>query len=559
MPSSINPSSRPRRAAWLIPAVIAVVIFSGSLASNLLANDLHPWLGKYRLLYWLLVGGVVAIALVVSIFIAVREARSSNDPIQGSPSRPATSQPTPQEAERKNDEAAPVESRRIFDLPITRNKYFTGREEFLKQLHQRFADGENVQAINGLGGIGKTQTAVEYAYRHCHDYQVMLLTNASSHETLVADFMEMARQLCLPEKNAEDHGLIVRAVKRWFEKNSGWLLIFDNADDLTIVREFIPRRETGHVLLTTRDHTGGTIAVENELEKMSPQEGAIFLLRRINKKDKAPEFADAEHNKAEAVSIELGGLPLAVDQAAAFIVETPSTLDEYLHLYQSKRAELLSRRGELVSDHPDSVTITFSLAFEKVAAVDPVAADLLRLCTFLEAESIPEEIFSEGASDLGEAIYTAAATPGNLVKAIGRAGRYSLLRRSPKARTVSFHRLAQTVLRDGMDSDEKRMWAERAVRAVNKAFPNVEYSQWTLCSRLVPHVQTLVLFINEFEFEFPEAARMMDQAGLYLYYRARYAEAESLLKRALEIREKALGPEHLDTSTSLTNLAKCYR
>src|SRR5262249_39778719 len=135
------------------------------------------------------------------------------------------------------------------------------------------------------------------------------------------------------------------------------------------------------------------------------------------------------------------------------------------NLYQSERKELLERRGKQAQKHP-SVTVTFSLAFDKVAGANPAAADLLRVCAFLEADSIPEEIFSEGAKELGDVLSSAAERSLALTDAVREAARFSLLRRHTDSRTVSIHRLAQAVLRDEMDGDTRRLWAERAVRAM---------------------------------------------------------------------------------------------
>ena len=238
---------------------------------------------------------------------------------------------------------------------------------------------------------------MEYAYRHRQDYEFVLWGNAASRETLVTDFVAMAGLLNLPEKNAQDQSEAVNAVKRWFGNNDGWLLILDNADELVMAREFIPSSETGRMLLTTRAQNTKPIAARQAVEKMPPQEGALFLLRRLEeiRKDEQLESApEGLRKQAEALSKAVDGLPLALDQAAAFIEETPSTLEEYQALYQSERKELLKRRGTLAEDHP-SVTVTFSLVFNKVAKANPAAADLLGVCAFLEADSIPEEIFSE--------------------------------------------------------------------------------------------------------------------------------------------------------------------
>jgi len=264
--------------------------------------------------------------------------------------------------------------------------------------------------------------------------------------------------------------------------------------------------------------------MRNAVSKMEPREGALLLLRKTRelKKDEPLESAPSElRNQAEALSEELDGLPLALDQAAAFIAEIELSIEGYLSLYVRERVELLSHRGEHRQDHP-SVTITFLLAFNKVAEANPAAADLLRVCAFLEAE------------------------------------RLSLLDRNPETKTMNLHCLAQEVIRDEMGDEARRMWAERAVRAVNAVFPEVEYANWPSCHQLIQHAQSLVAFIDEYGFEFKEAVRMMSQAGYYLQERAQYVEAEPLHERALAIYEKALGAGHPYIARSLNNLAALY-
>src|SRR5439155_9377292 len=100
---------------------------------------------------------------------------------------------------------------------------------------------------------------------------------------------------------------------------------------------------------------------------------------------------ESDRKRAEQIANEVGGLPLALDQAGAFIEETPSTLDEYLRFYQTEGARLRKQRGEVATDHA-SVTVTFSLAFNRLEKKNPSAADLLRACVFLAPDAIPEEI-----------------------------------------------------------------------------------------------------------------------------------------------------------------------
>jgi tetratricopeptide (TPR) repeat protein len=449
-----------------------------------------------------------------------------------------------------------------FNFPFPRNKFFTGRDEFLKQIYTNFDRGERIQAINGLGGLGKTQAAIEYAHRYHERYKIVFWGNAHSREPLVSDFAAMAGCLNLPEKNAEDQSQAVDAVKSWFEKNAGWLLILDSADDLEMAREFIPSSGAGHVLLTSRAQHTGALAVRNPIEKMRRQEGALFLLRRLRALKEGEPLESAAVNlrtQAETLSEALDGLPLALDQAAAYVEAKPSTLEEYQAHYRSERTRLLSDRGALPDSHPESVAITFSLAFKRVAEASPAAADLLCLCAFLDADAIPEELFSIGGEELGENLSAIATNPVSLIETIEEAGRYSLLQRDPEKRTVYLNRLVQTTLKDGMDAKTRRAWADRAVRAINEAFPSVEYGDWPTCERLVPHAQAITPLIDEYGFEFPKAAQIMNAAGSYLYKRAQYAEAEHLLTRALGIREKALNPGDPEIAFSLNDLAELYQ
>jgi tetratricopeptide (TPR) repeat protein len=224
-------------------------------------------------------------------------------------------------------------------------------------------------------------------------------------------------------------------------------------------------------------------------------------------------------------------------------------------LYAEAGAEL-RRIGK--PEH-ESVHATFSLAFEKVGDVNRAAADLLRLCAFFAPDQIPEEIFIKGAPELGENLGTLATNTLQRTQIIGQACRFSLLHRDTISKTLSIHRQVQAVLRDMMaEKGEEGVWAERAVRAVNSAFPPVEFSAWADCERLLPQAHACAELINQWAFEFPEAARLLNAAGLYLYERGRYIDAEPLYQRALAIREKALGPEHPDVATSLNNLAMLY-
>lgn len=456
----------------------------------------------------------------------------------------------------------------IWKVPHLRNLYFTDREEVLRRLHttltrRNASTLSPTCAINGLGGIGKTQTALEYAYRYGSQYKAVLWARADSHKSLVSDFVALAEPLDLFREAEADQGRVVSAVKRWLQTNSQWLLILDNADDLEIVYEFLPSLGDGHTLLTTRSQATGPNIKGIELEKMGAEEGVLLLLRRAKliAEDAAVEdAAHTDHEAARTICRLVDGLPLALDQAAAYIEENRCSPAAYVKLFQTRRTNLLQRRGIFSKrDYPHSVATTWSLSFERVEEADPVAANLLRLCAFLHPDAIPEELITAGISELGEILGSIAEDALRLDDAIGELRQYSLLGRNPETKTLTIHQLVQAVLKDVMGEEAQRAWAERAVLLVNHAFPrpqNVEI--WPTCQQFLPHAQVCAELIEQWNMEFPAAAQLLVHTGMYLYERGHYIEAELLLQRALFMREQALVQSDADVAEGLHYLGIVY-
>lgn len=411
-----------------------------------------------------------------------------------------------------------------------------------------------------MGGAGKTQTAVEYAHLHRSEYTAVLWAKVDTEESLKTDYAAIAIELNLPEKDETDRDKVIAAVNRWLAAHSGWLLILDNADDLSLVSDLLKREWSGHILLTTRAYATGSVS-KVEIPEMTVEEGTLFLLRRtklIGISDALESATEADQALAAEVTQELGGLPLALDQAGAFIEEVPSSLTEYLELYRKEGDKLRAERGGVINADHEPVTITFSLAFQEVASVSATAADMLRVCAFLAPDTIPEEIFVNGAEELGENLAPMAGGGINLVKMIGEAGRFSLIHRNAKNGTIEIHRLVQQVLKDEMGAQVLSLWAERVVRALNRSFPEVEHKSWLLCEKLLPHAQEAARLIEEYGLEFEEAGRLLNQTGFYCYERAQYSEVEPLLVRALNIYEKVLEPENPGVAVVLNNMALLY-
>ena len=372
-------------------------------------------------------------------------------------------------------------------IPYLRNPFFTGREEILARLddillHQKSVALTQTYAISGLGGIGKTQIALEYVYRYRHHYDTIFWIDASSHSTFVADFVILANILKLSEQHERE---AIAAVRHWLATHPNWLLILDNLEDTRMSSEFLPRNCQGSILITTRLHTLGELADSIEVETMGVEDGVLFLLRRTRLLSNTASLDTIEadvYTRAEEIVKELDALPLALDQAAAYIEETNCGLQGFLNLYRVRRRELLQIRSMQPTDsHPHSVVATWSLSFRQVADANPVATDLLYLLAFLHPEAIPEDLITQGTQKLEPVQETLVVDELAINTALGVLLRYSLIRRNPEKRELSIHRLVAAVIKDGMNYEQQRQWAERALQATNQVFPDVDLVTWKQC------------------------------------------------------------------------------
>lgn len=458
-----------------------------------------------------------------------------------------------------------------WSVPFLRNHYFTGRERILARLHKALTAENTValtqtRAISGLGGIGKTQTALEYAYRYAEEYEAIFWVRAASEDTLRTDMAALADLLHLPERQETNQNRVIAAVKQWLEEHGPWLLIFDNVEDIEMILTFFPKRPGGAILLTTRSQVIRADHMKKiDLDKMEREEAVHFLLRRTTmyEDDEQPYAVSLrEHGAAEQAWEMVDGLPLALDQAAAYIEESQIDIAAYVALYQTQRASLLKRRGSWrETEYPDSVATTWLLSFERVEQISIAAGDMLRLCAFLHPDAIPETMLIAGARELGSHLQALAENPLLLDELVGVLRKYSFLRRNPETKMLTFHRLVQAVLRDQMDRQTYQQWAEMAVRMVNHAFPDhagMEFQTWARCEQYLPHVLTCTTLAQEEGSTSSWAASVLTKTGAYLLYRGQYAQSESLLKRAQAIWEQDGEREQPDMAETLDYLAQLY-
>jgi tetratricopeptide (TPR) repeat protein len=456
----------------------------------------------------------------------------------------------------------------IENIPYSYNPYFTGREMLLQSLHNQLLKGNTTaltQAISGLGGIGKTQTAIEYAHRNRQQYRYILWIAAATLEGLLSDLSRLADLLEVPGRDPRNQQNTATSVKNFLAQQNDWLLIFDNADDIEMVRAYLPigDKTNGHIILTTRAQAVGTVAHTVQVNEMDNEEGTQLLLKRgkLLKTGQLLDQVDAsDRASAESIVEAVGGLPLALDQAAAYIEETGCSLSDYLKLYQTHHQNLLKRRGRLVVDHPETVATTWSLSFQKVESENKAAAELLRLCAFLAPDAIPEEIITEGASHLGKLLAPVAADHFLLNEALAVLRKYSLIKRNIKNKTLSMHRLVQQVLKDGMHKKVQSQWATRAIRAIDEVFPyGWDAENWPQCARLLAQAQICEELVEHYGLVFAEAARLFLYCGYYLYQQALYALVEPFFLNALSIAKQLDNSEYPRTFSVQHGLAMLYK
>lgn len=437
------------------------------------------------------------------------------------------------------------------------NRFFTGREDILSELADVLRN-QGRAMISGLGGMGKTQIAIEYTHSHRDEYDAILWVTAETETALTSDYVHLARVLNLPQKHEQNQQVIMQAVKTWLDRHDGWLLVFDSANVPTLLEPLWPQSATGHVLVTTRAQQAQRLGLPAGIptNRMTQEDAFDFLKTRTGRST----LPVSEQNAMNGLAQELGCLPLALEQAAAYLVQKQASFENYLIGYRRRRLELLEQAAPIMGGYRESVATTWLLNFEQVEASSLAAGDLLRASAFLAPDNIPLEIFAGAAEHLGSALADALVgvekEPLAMDEVLEPLTRYSLIRRDVERHTFSVHSLVQEVVRGSLIPEQHALWEKRTTQALNLVFPQISFPVWSLCDRLMPHAQVVARRIDETPSDAEAASNLLNRIGHYAYERARYAETDSYVRHALKIAESILGPNHALTALSLNNLAQ---
>lgn len=441
----------------------------------------------------------------------------------------------------------------VWNVPHLRNPNFTGREEIFTKIRKALTSGKPAmltQVITGLGGIGKTQIAIEYVYRYTAEYKVVWWLRAENSETLAADYINLAQSINLPEKDSQEQQIIIENVRRWLEQNQNWLLIFDNTQTPEDIYPYLPRVATGHVLVTSRHHTWDGIGKSLVVDSLNRKESTAFLLKRTLQKD-----STTANHLAEA----LGDLPLALEQAAAYINSVRISFKEYLELFQVRRQELWKKEAPPLG-YPDTMATTWRIAIQKVKEDVPVGANILNFCAFLAGYEIPRSLLDKANEHLPASLSKKLKDHLEINKGIRELQQYSMVQVIHD--TLSVHPLIQIVTRDHLKEDEKKLWIKAAVGTIDSIFPTDGYENvesWQKCTTFLPHARTTIEHADYYKIEPLKVCNLLNKIGMFLVGRAAYSESEMLFRKALEIAENQIGKEHAYVASSLNNLGKLLK
>lgn len=375
----------------------------------------------------------------------------------------ATSQPTAVEeslnrsglTSRSNQQVdnAPTAGRPTKQIPFRRNPFFAGREQIIADLFSYIrAEPPSLMALSGLGGVGKTQVAIEFALRFSEDFGSVIWLSGHSEQALRKSIEATVKRLDLPfDAEDKNHQGAVDSLQTWMGQEKGWLAVIDNVDELDSLGGCIPNNVQGHVLMTSRLRVFDRLGIVElfELGEFQECETREFLAKRI----RLPSFSFLPESSVGDLHVELGGLPLALEQASAFIVETQLlSLGDYLNEFRQNRLKLLAKVNPQTGNYNETIATTWLMNFQEVAKVSEASAELLRVTAFLkDSTPIAFEFLIDAADRLPKAlrssIQNAAVKPIAVSLALAPLARYSLVRVEASNQTYAMHPLVKEVIR----------------------------------------------------------------------------------------------------------------
>ncbi|TDD39242.1 tetratricopeptide repeat protein [Actinomadura sp. KC06] len=369
-----------------------------------------------------------------------------------------------------------------------RNAVFTGRGRLLEVIRdQLLGTTQRIvmpQALHGLGGVGKTQVALEYAHRFKADYDLVWWISAQSADSIRLALATLAEQpqlrLRVGENIADAAGAALEALRRG-EPTSRWLLIFDNAENPEELKPYLPGGD-GHVLITSRDPAWTELANPIAVDVFTEEEAAEHLVRRVQ---------DISEESARKIGTALGYLPLAIEQAAAWLASTFMPAGEYLEALENETASTLERSAE---SFPQSVAMTWSVTFRQLREASPAAARLLELLAFFSSEPISLDlVYSDVTAGILAAYDETVRDTLVIGKHVREISRFALAKVDQGNKSIRVHPLVQAVIRHGLDPELTDTTCHDVHKILLGARPSHgdtdDPGNWPNLEEILPHVK----------------------------------------------------------------------
>jgi tetratricopeptide (TPR) repeat protein len=457
------------------------------------------------------------------------------------------------------DECLSIEN---FVVPYEKNPQFTGRKKFLKTLKEKMSDKTPKKynhriALYGMGGIGKTQTALEYVYTEKDSYERIYWITAVDQASLLSGYQKIAIKAGLKSLLNLKLVEIVEGVLSWLRQTQSWLLVIDNLDDINVAAGFLPQNGPHqHTLITTRNPNSAGIPAEGlEVPLLDPAD-SIELLSTLSNIT-IVENSQAESVQADQIVQELGYLPLGIEQAAAYVREIAGDFTTFLADYNKSHKDVHQwvPQGNRLYAH--SVATTWSMSFNIVRNNHPQAAELLQLLSFLNPDGILIDFLQDGIEALQDNLRQVVSNRIDFSKALIELEKFSLIKWNRLTRTLLIHRLMQMVVKDEMSDAGSMTLRNTIINLCDRSFPQ----EWgnenrELCRVYVSQIMGSLLDVKVIRTE--KSATVMYRIGWFLRYDGKISDSERVSLKAVEISTEILSSDHYLTLSAMDNLAMTY-
>lgn len=409
----------------------------------------------------------------------------------------------------------------LWNLP-THLRNFSGRRRLIERIEDSL-DGERVCVLHGLGGVGKSRTAIEYAYLHRSEADIIWRVRAREESAARSDLAELAEALGLvgPDVRQDD---AVKAAMAWLATNNSWVLIIDDVVSPERASELIPAGDRGKVLITSQSATGwSVISSMVEVDVLDVDEAREFFAERTR----------GSGTEVDRLAEVLGRLPLALEQAASYMEATGIDISGYCNRLREHAPTLFEANHPL--DYDETVASTWRVAMAEMSAHGD-AGWVLELCSLVAPDWFPRGVFDGGDPRF---LSNSIISDVRLDSAIAEMRRFSLV--SLDADRISVHRLVQWAVRNALDRGELRERVAEMKVILLGAWPvqgGRHPTEWPACVALAPHLEAFARLRLEVDSEDAiSAAYGLYLVAVYLRSRGDLHSAELLFEESLTLVE----------------------